>query len=590
MNYKKLLVYAPTKAIFETALANSVADQNCVAYIEEPRMIWAQGNYYPCPYTKEEIDQLIQNNKDEFEQVIAELKGNVTEEYNTLEKIENKIKEEVSRAQQKETELDTKIEAETTRAQDAENALDQKLDEEIERAKAAESALDQKLGEEIDRAKEAEQTLTEGLDDANESIQDIRDTYLPLAGGTMTGAIKYGITNIGDGSIVTGSGNIASNMSSLGFRSDGMDTNHGMEERSIALFGSFVESWGTYGAGRVGLNIAGPENKKTAYTLEGVYMNDKTSTDLLTANGGTINIDDKFNEELSGYLPLSGGTITGDLTLTGDLVLNKGLLVNDGGALFTANVRVFSGNNSQLSVTGNTTSLGTPGVSLKGTGQIQVGYINGESDKLSINKDGITIPNKTATDLLNAAGGTVAIADLAGNYVTLDTSQTITGPKNFAQGVLITSRVTESTPEDIIIGAQLATIANSSIRINVAETDNFRIFTGGSSDKGFAVIASGDNGSTEAEPIFVAQTNTETATITKLITLMDTTGNQKFNKVTATGYIIEDKTANDILTANGSTTVLKTIGGESLLGEGNIELATNGDIDALFGVIDTGDE
>ena len=191
MNYKKLLVYAPTKAIFETALANSVADQNCVAYIEEPRMIWAQGNYYPCPYTKEEIDQLIQNNKDEFEQIITELKGNVTEEYNTLEKIENKIKEEVSRAQQKETELDTKIEAETTRAQDAESTLDQKLDEEIERAKSAESTLDQKLGEEIERAKKAEQTLTEGLNDANESIQDIRDTYLPLAGGTMTGGITF---------------------------------------------------------------------------------------------------------------------------------------------------------------------------------------------------------------------------------------------------------------------------------------------------------------------------------------------------------------------------------------------------------------
>ena len=191
MNYKKLLVYAPTKAIFETALANSVADQNCVAYIEEPRMIWAQGNYYPCPYTKEEIDQLIQNNKDEFEQIITELKGNVTEEYNTLEKIENKIKEEVARAQQKETELDTKIETETNRAQEAENVLDQKLDEEIERAKSAESALDQKLGEEIERAKKAEQTLTEGLNDANESIQDIRDTYLPLAGGTMTGGITF---------------------------------------------------------------------------------------------------------------------------------------------------------------------------------------------------------------------------------------------------------------------------------------------------------------------------------------------------------------------------------------------------------------
>ena len=53
---------------------------------------------------------------------------------------------------------------------------------------------------------------------------------------------------------------------------------------------------------------------------------------------------------------------------------------------------------------------------------------------------------------------------------------------------------------------------------------------------------------------------------------------------------VSGKTSTDLLNAGGGTTVLKTIGGESLLGEGNIELATNSDIDALFGVIDTGDE
>ena len=29
------------------------------------------------------------------------------------------------------------------------------------------------------------------MNNANESIQDIRDTYLPLAGGTMTGGITF---------------------------------------------------------------------------------------------------------------------------------------------------------------------------------------------------------------------------------------------------------------------------------------------------------------------------------------------------------------------------------------------------------------
>lgn len=59
MKYKKLLIYSPNKQIFETELANKVVDEFAIAFIEEPKMIWAQGIYYPCPFTKEEITQII---------------------------------------------------------------------------------------------------------------------------------------------------------------------------------------------------------------------------------------------------------------------------------------------------------------------------------------------------------------------------------------------------------------------------------------------------------------------------------------------------------------------------------------------------
>lgn len=338
----------------------------------------------------------------------------------------------------------------------------------------------------------------------------------------------------------------------------------------------------------------------------GILIQNKTNTDLLNAAGGTTTIDtvrdglatkDEVDEAVNDindsiqnvkdtYLPLAGGTMNSNATVSFPVDSSNVLL-----EVSSSQVRLTGdGMNSiaTLNSEGLTVSdTSGPSTRIRGGSIVfspgqdpNQSYLDIEGTKYR--KDGVTISGKTATDLLNAAGGTTAIADLASNYVTLDTSQTITGRKNFSQGVVITSRVTESTPEDIIIGAQLANIANPSIGINVAETDSFGIFTGGSSDKGFAVIASGDNDSSNAEPIFVAQTNTETATITKLITLMDATGNQKFNQVTATGYTIEGKTANDILIANGSTTVLKTIGGESLLGTGNIEITTNEDIEALF--------
>ena len=111
-------------------------------------------------------------------------------------------------------------------------------------------------------------------------------------------------------------------------------------------------------------------------------------------------IDAKFGE----YLPLSGGTLTGKLTLDGNLYAN-------GSSLFRDLVRVFYGNDSELQVNGNTGSFGTPGVSLLGSGKIKVGYVDG--DNLSINKDGITIPDKTTSDLLNAGGSTTPISNIA---------------------------------------------------------------------------------------------------------------------------------------------------------------------------------
>ena len=51
----------------------------------------------------------------------------------------------------------------------------------------------------------------------------------------------------------------------------------------------------------------------------------------------------------------------------------------------------------------------------------------------------------------------------------------------------------------------------------------------------------------------------------------------------SSGVIIEDKTENDLLNAAGSTTTLKTINNNSLLGSGNIEVPTTESIQAITG-------
>lgn len=93
MDYKKLFVYSPTQEIFESNLANEIVDKNAIAYIDDPREIWAQGTYFPCPYSKEELDQLFQANEDAFNEAIEALIGGASGDYNTLKKIEDIIKE-----------------------------------------------------------------------------------------------------------------------------------------------------------------------------------------------------------------------------------------------------------------------------------------------------------------------------------------------------------------------------------------------------------------------------------------------------------------------------------------------------------------
>lgn len=604
MNYKKLLVYAPTKAIFEQALANSIADQNSVAYIEEPRMIWAQGNYYPCPYTKEEIDQLVQNNKDEFERIISELKGNVTEEYNTLEKIENKIKEEVLRAQQKESELDTKIEAETNRAQEAENNLDQKLDQEIERAESAESTLNQQITDEVNRAREAEQTLTEGLNDANESIQDIRDTYLPLAGGTMSGSITFesdldtnGYVDLGlPSGLLWTKYNIGANSEeeaglyfqwgdTQGYTAEQVGDGEGLKSFSWADYKWSVDgsssNFSKYNASdsktvlepeddAAHVNMGGNWRMPTLEEYNELCLN--TDIYLVPSEGeeiqgtaqeqsGSVRIKwasqaegtlkgvkfyKKGDKQTYMFVPASGDARGGSVRNVG---LGGGLWAS---SLYSSIVRCAWG-----------FTFGAGGGDVVNPYRYKGYSVRGVCPK-SYTGNIITVSGKTSTDLLNAAGGTTTIDTVRDGLATKDEvnnslnkyvpkwSNMLLGVSIADTGSFIANHQAEDTPTE---GNHYYGVSTSNADIHIGKNvlsimeDGQRFFTPG------------------AGYIFdVFDTLPDTAQV----------------KFTGSGITFPNKTTSDLLNAAGSTTVLKTIGGESLLGEGNIELATDEDIDALF--------
>lgn len=57
-------IQVKTKANFESRLSAGEIKDTSIAFIEDTNEIWAKGHYYPCPYTKEELDALFNNKVD----------------------------------------------------------------------------------------------------------------------------------------------------------------------------------------------------------------------------------------------------------------------------------------------------------------------------------------------------------------------------------------------------------------------------------------------------------------------------------------------------------------------------------------------
>lgn len=62
--FPHIFISVDTRAKFEQALEDGRVSQYQIAFIEDTHEIWARGKYYPCPYTKTEIDKIIKDLQD----------------------------------------------------------------------------------------------------------------------------------------------------------------------------------------------------------------------------------------------------------------------------------------------------------------------------------------------------------------------------------------------------------------------------------------------------------------------------------------------------------------------------------------------
>lgn len=193
------------------------------------------------------------------------------------------------------------------------------------------------------------------------------------------------------------------------------------------------------------INLTG--TTETIYNLDNMPGNSATATKLKTARKiGNVLFDGSADITLSqigasaighthNYLPLSGGTLTGDLNFSsGDSITwNSGSwfqrikTVDDP----TANTPVFI-----LQQSGNSGSTWTDLLTVKDNGQIVANTFVGS---LSGNATSATTANSATKATQDGAGNVIT-----SKYVTIDTAQSISGAKTFSKELVI-SNTTAST-------------------------------------------------------------------------------------------------------------------------------------------------
>ena len=220
------------------------------------------------------------------------------------------IDAETERATNKENELNTAITTERKRAEAAENTLSVLINQETTDRKAADNALETKITQEVEDRTEADNAIKQEI--ANLTNGTTAMPYVKKSGDTMTGALdmqNHKVTNVAAPTETADAAN-------KGYVDTAIS---GLTNGTTAM--PYVKKAGDTMTGA--LNLPAPTENANAANKK--YVDDadavldaaikKEVQDRETAIEGIQTEIDGVTGDLSGYLPLTGGTMTGALNV-----------------------------------------------------------------------------------------------------------------------------------------------------------------------------------------------------------------------------------------------------------------------------------
>ena len=263
------------------------------------------------------------------------------------------IAAETERATNKENELNTAITTEKKRAEAAESSLSGLINQETTDRKAADNALETKITQEVEDRTEADNAIKQEI--ANLTNGTTAMPYVKKSGDTMTGALNmqnHKVTNVAaptetadaanKGYVDTAISGLTSGTTAMPYVKKAGDTmtgnllipDHDVRAKGFIFYDSYfglrqtdasevLIGSGNSLANLQPLNVANPIINTHAATKK--YVDDadavldaaikKEVQDRTTAIAGIQTEIDGVTGDLSGYLPLTGGTMTGALNV-----------------------------------------------------------------------------------------------------------------------------------------------------------------------------------------------------------------------------------------------------------------------------------
>ena len=220
------------------------------------------------------------------------------------------IAAETERATNKENELNTAITAEKERAEAAESSLSGLINQETTDRKAADNALEAKITQEVEDRTEADNAIKQEI--ANLTNGTTAMPYVKKSGDTMSGVLNmqnHKVTNVAAPTETADAAN-------KGYVDTAVS---GLTNGTTAM--PYVKKAGDTMTGA--LNLPAPTENANAANKK--YVDDadavldaaikKEVQDRTTAIAGIQTEIDGVTGDLSGYLPLTGGTMTGALNV-----------------------------------------------------------------------------------------------------------------------------------------------------------------------------------------------------------------------------------------------------------------------------------